>query len=163
MKIGQKKYMRTYIALSSMAASLLVGHKVAFAEEVDATAPIETINPVLPLQSVEVQAPSTASLTDGEPVVVEEQPSLIPVRTILNAGVYGADKLTGTTQPNAYVVVCAGESKVGEQTADEAGIFTIAMASAPEGTTVLQVKVYKDATQTFLLTESEWQVPVAEA
>jgi flagellum-specific peptidoglycan hydrolase FlgJ len=60
------------------------------------------------------------------------------------------------------VVVSAGESKVGEQTADETGIFTVAVASIPEGTTVLRVKVYKDATQTFLLSESDWLVPLEE-
>lgn len=50
MKIGHKKYLRTYIALSSIAASLLVGNKVAFAEEGDGTvgesAPIESTDPM---------------------------------------------------------------------------------------------------------------------
>ena len=167
MKIVQKKYLRTYIALSSMAASLLVGNKVAFAEEGDGStapaAPIETTNPVLPLQSVEDQAPSQALLIEGETVAADEQALPIPVETILNAGVYGADQLTGTTQPNAYVVVCAGESNVGEQVLDATGIISVSLETVPEGTTVLQVKVYKDDTQTFLLTETDWLVPMAEA
>ena len=60
MKIVQKKYLRTYIALSSMAASLLVGNKAAFAEEGDGTtaalAPIESTNPTLPLQQADEAA-----------------------------------------------------------------------------------------------------------
>ena len=155
MKIVQKKYLRTYIALSSMAASLLVGNKVAFAEEdaaAAASAPIESTNPTLPLQSVE-ESPDEASSAEE---------TVMPVETILDAGVYGADQLAGTTQPNVYVVVCAGESKVGEQSVDDTGIFTVTLANIPEGTTVLRVKVDKDASQTFLLNETDWQVPVEE-
>ena len=36
------------------------------------------------------------------------------------------------------------------------------MGALPDGTATLQVKVYKDATQTFLLAQTEWLVPVAE-
>lgn len=156
MKIVQKKYLRTYIALSSMAASLLVGNKVAFAEEEAATAavaPSESTNTTLPLQAVEgaSEAPGSA------------EASVMPVETILDEGVYGTDQISGTTQPNAYVVVCAGESKVGEQAADAAGQFTVTLETVPEGTTFLRVKVYQDATQTFLLSETDWQVPVVDA
>ncbi len=163
MKIVQKKYLRTYIALSSMAASLLVGNKVAFAEEGDGTtaalAPIESTNPTLPVQQAD-EPPLSAELSTEEET---ETASSMPVTTILDEGIYGTNQISGTTEPNAYVVVCAGESKVGEQTADEAGIFTVALVNVPEGTTVLQVKVYKDATQTFLLNETDWLMPVEEA
>lgn len=152
MKIGHKKYLRTYIALSSIAASLLVGNKVAFAEEGDGTvgesAPIESTDPMQ----------ATESSTEEE----TEAAMPMPVETILDAGGYGADQLTGMTQPNAYVVVCAEESKVGEQTADEVGRFAVPLGALPDGTATLQVKVYKDATQTFLLAQTEWLVPVAE-
>lgn len=155
MKIVQKKYLRTYIALSSMAASLLVGNKIAFAEEdaVAASGPIESTNPTAPLQSVEGSPEDPGSAGETE----------FSVETRLDAGIYGADQISGTTQPNAYVVVCAGESKVGEQVVADTGIFTVSLANVPEGTAFLQVKVYKDATQTFLLSEADWQVPVAEA
>ena len=152
MKIVQKKYLRTYIALSSMAASLLVGNKAVFAAEGDSTAadsaPIESTDPMQ----------ATESSTEEE----TEAAMPMPVETILDAGGYGADQLTGMTQPNAYVVVCAEESKVGEQTADEVGRFTVSFGTLPDGTATLQVKVYKDATQTFLLALTEWLVPVAE-
>lgn len=163
MKIVQKKYLRTYIALSSIVASLLVGNKVAFAEEGDGTtaalAPIGSTNPTLPVQQADEPPVSEELLTEEE----TEAAMPMPVATILDEGVYGTNQLSGTTEPNAYVVVCAEESKVGEQTADESGIFTVALESVPEGTTVLQVKVYKDATQTILLSESDWLVPVEEA
>lgn len=170
MRIVQKKYLRTYIALSSMAASLLVGNKVIFAEEGDAAAtaltPIGSTNPRLPVQQADEPPVSAESSTEEETEdaaeTAAETASPIPVETILDEGVYGTNQLSGTTQPSAYVVVCAEESKVGEQTADEAGIFTGALASIPEGTTVLQVKVYKDATQTILLSETDWLVPVEE-
>jgi len=167
MKIVQKKYLRTYIALSSMAASLLVGNKLAFAEEGDGTtaasAPIESTNPVLPVQQAD-ESPVSAELpTEEETEAATETASSMPIETTLDEGVYGTKQISGTTEPNAYVVVCAEESKVGEQTANEAGIFTVALESVPEGTTVLQVKVYKDATQTILLSESDWMVPAAEA
>ncbi|HEX5350935.1 MAG TPA: glucosaminidase domain-containing protein, partial [Trichococcus sp.] len=162
MKIVQKKYLRTYITLSSMAASLLVGNKLAFAEEGDGTnvasAPIESTNPVLPVQQAD-EPPVSAELPTEEETEVAMP---MPVVITLDEGVYGTNQISGTTEPNAYVLVCAEESKIGEQTADEAGIFTVALESVPEGTTVLQVKVYKDATQTFLLSESDWLVPVAE-
>ncbi|CZQ92272.1 GW dipeptide domain-containing protein [Trichococcus collinsii] len=164
MKIVQKKYLRTYIALSSMAASFLVGNKVAFAEE-EASAvsvPTEATNPTLPLGTAEEPAVSAELLKDEEIVAVAENNLPVKAETILDEGIYGTNQLSGTTEPNAYVVVCAGESKVGEQTADEAGIFRVALASVPEGTTVLQVKVYKDATQTILLSESDWLLPSAE-
>ena len=152
MKIGQKKYLRTYIALSSIAASLLVGNKVAFAEEGDGTvgesAPIESTDPM----------PATESSTEEE----TEAAMPLPVETILDAGVYGADQLTGTTQPNAFVVVCAGESNIGEQAVDDTGNISVTLANVPEGTTVLRVKVYQDTTQTFLLSETDWQVPVQQ-
>ena len=152
MKIVQKKYLRTYIALSSMAASLLVGNKAVFAAEGESTAadsaPIESTDPMQ----------ATESSTEEE----TEAAMPMPVETILDASVYGADQLTGMTQPNAYVVVCAEESKVGEQTADEVGRFTVSFGTLPDGTATLQVKVYKDATQTFLLAQTEWLVPVAE-
>ena len=143
MKIGQKKYLRTYIALSSIAASLLVGNKVAFAEEGDGTvgesAPIESTDPM----------PASESSTEEETEAAEETASSVPVETILDAGVYGADQLTGTTKPNAFVVVCAGKSNVGEQAVDDTGNISVALANVPEGTTVLRVKVYQDTTQTF--------------
>ena len=156
MKIVQKKYLRTYIALSSMAASLLVGNKAVFAAEGESTAAdsalIEATDPL----------PATELPTEEEAEAVAETVSTVPVETILDASVYGADQLTGMTQPNAYVVVCAEESKVGEQTADEVGRFTVSFGTLPDGTATLQVKVYKDATQTFLLAQTEWLVPVAE-
>ena len=64
----------------------------------------------------------------------------MPVETFLDEGIYGTNQISGTTETNAYVVVCAGESKVGEQTADDTGIFTVALASVPEGTTVFAGK-----------------------
>ena len=101
MKIVQKKYLRTYIALSSMAASLLVGNKAVFAAEGESTAAdsalIEATDPL----------PATELPTEEEAEAVAETVSTVPVETILDASVYGADQLTGMTQPNAYVVVCA--------------------------------------------------------
>lgn len=167
MKTVQKKYLRTYIALSSMAASLLVGNKVAFAEEGEGTAaesaPIESTDPTLPVQQTD-EPPLAAELsTKEETEAAAETVSTMPVETILDEGIYGADQLTGTTQPNTFVVVCAGESNVGEQAVDDTGIISVALADVPEGMTVLRVKVYKDATQTFLLSETDWLVPVEEA
>ena len=79
------------------ATRLLVGNKVAFAEEGDGTvgesAPIESTDPMQ----------ATESSTEEE----TEAAMPMPVETILDAGGYGADQLTGMTQPNAYVVVCA--------------------------------------------------------
>ena len=139
-----------------MAASLLVGNKAVFAAEGESTAadsaPIESTDPL----------PATELPTEEETETVAETVSPVPVETILDASVYGADQLTGMTQPNAYVVGCAEESKVGEQTADEVGRFTVSFGTLPDGTATLQVKVYKDATQTFLLAQTEWLVPVAE-
>lgn len=166
MRIVQKKYLRTYIALSSVAASLLIGNKVAFAEEDTAAAaslPTEATNPTLPSEKVEEPAASAELLKDEETAAVAENDLSVPTETILDEGLYGTDQLTGKTEPGAYVVVCEGDNKVGEQAADDGGRFIVALGSIPEGTTVLRVKVYKDATQTILLNESDWLVPVDEA
>ncbi|OUL07941.1 hypothetical protein B0533_11940 [Sedimentibacter sp. SX930] len=168
MKIVQRKYTRAYVALSGLAASLLAGNNIAFADETDAAtagvAPIETTIPAFPVQPSADLMPTADSAQEETAAYTDaSKESIVVTATVLDAGIYGTDQISGTTQPNAYVLVCAGESKVGEQTADEAGQFTVTLETVPEGTTVLQVKVYKDATQTFLLTESEWQVPVAEA
>ena len=165
MRIVQKKYLRTYIALSSVAASLLIGNKVAFAEEDTAAAaslPTEATNPTLPSEKVEEPAASAELLKDEETAAVAENDLSVPTETILDEGLYGTDQLTGKTEPGAYVVVCEGDNKVGEQAADDGGRFIVALGSIPEGTTVLRVKVYKDATQTILLNESDWLVPVDE-
>ena len=70
MKIVQKKYLRTYIALSSIAASVLVGNKLAFAEEGDgstaASAPSESTNPVLPVQQADESPVTAESPTEEE-------------------------------------------------------------------------------------------------
>jgi len=168
MNIVQRKYTRAYVALSGLAASLLAGNNIAFADQTDAAtagvAPIETTIPAFPVQPSADLIP-TADSAQEETAAYRDasKESIVVAATVLDAGIYGTNQISGTSQPNAYVVVCAGESKVGEQTADEAGQFTVTLETVPEGTTVLQVKVYKDATQTFLLAESEWQVPVAEA
>ena len=122
------------------ATRLLVGNKVAFAEEGDGTvgesAPIESTDPLQ----------ATESSTEEETEAVAETVSTVPVETILDASVYGTDQLTGTTQPNTFVVVCAGESNVSEQAVDASGNISVTLVNVPEGTTVLSVKVYKDAT-----------------
>jgi len=110
-------------------------------------------------------------MTAAEPAQVEAATALsdesqvtpVSAATVLEAGVYGTNQLTGTAQPGAYVVVCAGDNKIGAQSVDETGKFTVALGNVPEGTTVLQVKVYTDADQISLLSESDWQVPVAES
>ena len=166
MKIVQKKYLRTYIALSSMATSLLVGNKAVFAEEEDAAAttlaPIESPNPTLPLQQSD-EPPITAELlTEEETEAATETTMPMPAATILDKGVFGSNQLSGTSQPGNYVVVCAEESKVGEQTVNDTGHFVVTLETVPKGTAVLRVMVYKDATQTFLLSESEWSLPTDE-
>ena len=165
MKIVQKNYLRACIALSSLTASLLAGNNIAFADETDAAtsslAPIETTTPALsaqlPAEPTPTAGPAQEDGTSAYPERSVEQ--LVAPVTVLEAGVYGSNQLTGTAQPSAYVVICAGENKIGEQSVDGSGSFTVALGNIPEGTTVLQVKVYTDANQTFLLNESDWLVP----
>lgn len=135
---GHKKYLRTYIALSSIAASLLVGNKVALPKK-----------GMAPLGNRRRSNQQIRCKQNHQRKKKQKLQCRCLSETILDAGGYGADQLTGMTQPNAYVVVCAEESKVGEQTADEVGRFAVPLGALPDGTATLQVKVYKDATQTF--------------
>ena len=75
MKIVQKKYLRTYIALSSMAASLLVGNKAVFAAEGESTAadsaPIESTDPMQATESSTEEETEAAMPMPVEPAFPE--------------------------------------------------------------------------------------------
>lgn len=164
MNIVQRKYTRAYVALSGVAASLFAGNNIVFADDTDATtagaATIETTSLEFPVQSSADLMP-TADSTQEETAAYTDasKESIVVASTVLDMGIFGTNQISGTSQPNAYVVVCAEENKVGEQTADEVGRFAVPLGALPDGTATLQVKVYKDATQTFLLNETEWVVP----
>ena len=109
MKIVQRKYTRAYVALSGLAASLLAGNNIAFADETDAAtagvAPIETTIPAFPVQPSADLMPTADSAQEETAAYTDaSKESIVVTATVLDAGIYGTDQISGTTQPNAYVV-----------------------------------------------------------
>ena len=161
--IVQNKYVRTCIALSSMAASsLFFGNEYIYAEEQDAaaeTATTDDANSAGSVQTVESpveQPPQEAVTTEPEATLPQTG------ETVLDVGVPGDRTISGTTTAGVYLSVFAGEQIVGEQLVDETGHFTVSLVELPADATTLMVKVYADDTKTLLLTELEWQVPASQ-
>ena len=161
--IVQNKYIRTCIALSSMAAaSLFFGNENIYAEEQDAAAETTRTDDA----SAAVSEQTAASPVEQQPqeALATEPEATLPqtVETVLAVGVPGDRTISGTATAGVYLSVFAGEKVVGEQLVDETGHFTVSLIELPADATTLKVKVYADDTKTLLLTELEWQVPASQ-
>lgn len=179
--IVQNKYLRTCLALSSMAASgLIFGGKYAYADEQNVlteSVPVDSASLAIPTQQsaaaeteatqeTVLQAVTEGAAQAGETAANSADATNTPalqvhaadIKKMLLDPVYAdAKEISGTAAPNSYIVFLEGGVSLMETPVDAAGAFRLAPTGIEAGS-VLRAIVYSDQSKTVILEETEWPV-----
>ena len=179
--IVHNKYLRTCLALSSMAAtSLFFGNKYVYADEQNVlieSVPVDSASSGISTQQPTAVEPEAAqktilqAVTDGAIPAGETaandsaatttpvlQESAVDIAKMVLDPVYADDKeISGTATPNSYIVFLDEDASLMETPVDATGAFRVTATGIHAGD-VLRAVVYSDQSKTVILEEAEWTV-----
>ncbi|WP_106449835.1 GW dipeptide domain-containing protein [Trichococcus alkaliphilus] len=185
--IVQNKYLRTCLALSSMAASsLFFGNKYAYADEQNViieSVPVDSASLAISAQQPASETGEAISYEEAtqenelqavtpeavSPAETEEMASIgtaMPVsqesvanfkKLVLDPVYTDAKEISGTATPNSYIVFLNEDGSVMETSVDETGAFRLPVTGTAAAG-VIKAVVYSNPSKTKILEESEWAV-----